>query len=67
MPTTKELAEEAVIGELVSGSHFPVSRGKYRETLALKATHGDVALAFPNKFKTFPLNSLTIGTGNFGD
>jgi hypothetical protein len=59
------LAVEAVIGEPVSASHFPVPRD--REILAFRDGHGYVALAFPNGFKAFPPNSLRIKTGNFTD
>ena len=46
---------------------FPCCAGKYREILALEAGYGGAALALANKFKSFPPDSLTFGTGNFAE
>ena len=46
---------------------FPCCGGKYREFWALEAGYGEAALALANKFKSFPPDSLTFGTGNFAE
>jgi hypothetical protein len=44
MPTAKELAEEAVIGEPVSARWIPCSRGKYREFPLIQPQEREQAL-----------------------
>jgi hypothetical protein len=48
------LVVEAVIGEPVSVSEFPVSRENTGKFAALRLVMRDPALALANKFKVFP-------------
>jgi hypothetical protein len=57
------LAVEAVIGEPVSKSYFPVSRGKYREMSAFEAGHDGAGLVFRLQIKMFLPHSLKSKQG----